>query len=200
MKHAVVISHPNARSFTASAANAYAEACKALGHEIIVRDLYRLGFDPCLRAEELPYDQSFQPAPDVIAERGFLKDCDVYAFFYPLWLNAPPAMMKGYLERVFGSGFAYGAGGHSYNPLLKGRKLVSFSSSGAPLMWVKQTGALAAVQTLFDEYFAKLCGMTALEHVHTGGMTPGASESFVEARLEEIRKIVTKHFESEKCH
>lgn len=199
MKHVIVISHPNAQSFTASAANAYAEACKTLGHETVVRDLYRMEFDPCLRAEELPFDQSFQPAPDVVAERGILKDCDVFALFYPLWLNAPPAMMKGYLERVFGFGFAYGAGGHSYNPLLKGRTLISFSSSGAPLMWVKQTGALAALQTLFDEYFAKLCGMSTLEHVHIGGVTPGASGSFIEARLGEIRKIVTKHFESEKC-
>lgn len=157
-------------------------------------------FDPCLKEQELPFDPAFQPAPDVVAERDLLKDCNIFAFFYPLWLNAPPAMLKGYLDRVFGFGFAYGAGGHSYNPLLTGRKLISFSSSGAPLMWVKQTGALAAVQNIFDDYFAKLCGMTALEHVHTGGVTPGASQCFVEARLEEVRKTVARHFGSEPCH
>ena len=200
MKHAIIISHPAKASFTASAATAYAEACEALGHRTVTRDLYRLDFDPCLKVQELPLETEFRPAPDAVAERDILKDCDVFALFYPLWLNAPPAMMKGYLERIFGFGFAYGAGGRSYTPLLKGRQLISFSSSGAPLMWLKQTGSLAAIKTLFDDYFAQLCGMTVLEHVHTGGVTPGASQSFIEARMQEVRKAVTRHFGSEACH
>lgn len=199
MKHALIISHPNANSFTASVAKAYATACMSLHQEVVVRDLYEIGFDPCLKAGELPFASNFRPGPDVMVERDLLKDCDVYALFYPLWLNAPPAMMKGYLDRVFGFGFAYGADGHSYNPLLKGRKLISFSSSGAPLVWVKQTGALAAICALFDDYFAGLCGMSALEHFHIGGVTPGASASFVEARMEDVRRTVNKHFGSAAC-
>jgi hypothetical protein len=56
---------------------------------------------------------------------------------------------------------------------------------------------MGAVQTLFDDYFSQLCGMTALEHVHVGGVTPGASSFFVEARLEEVRKKVIEYFGSE---
>ena len=112
--------------------------------------------------------RDFQAAPDVAEERAILKDADVFALVYPLWLNAPPAMIKGYLERVFGFGFAYGAGGSSAVPLLQDRKLISFSSSGAPLEWVQQTGALGAVHTLYDRDFADLCGLEALEHVHFG--------------------------------
>ena len=199
MKHAIVFAHPRTSSFTASVANAYAEACKTLGESTTIRDLYRLGFDPCLKAGELPFADLFQPEPDVVIERDLLKDCDVFAFFYPLWLNAPPAIVKGYLERVFGFGFAYGANGHSYTPLLTGRKLISFSSSGAPLAWIKKTGALGAVQSLFDDYFAELCGMTALEHIHFGGVVPGASTSFVQARLQDVRLKVSQHFERETC-
>ena len=194
MKHALIISHPSTNSFTASMARAYAAACGALSHDTVIRDLYAMQFNPCLAAVELPFAADFQPEPDVVMERELLKSCDVFALFYPLWLNAPPAMIKGYLERVFGFGFAYGDGGHSYNPLLTGRKLVSFSSSGAPLSWEIQTGALAAVRTLFDDYFAGLCGMNALEHVHFGGVTPGASESFVRARIEDVHGTVNKHF------
>ena len=109
MKHAIIIAHPRTSSFTASVADAYAEACKTLGESTVIRDLYRIGFDPCLKAGELPFADSFRPEPDVMIERDLLKDCDVFAFFYPLWLNTPPAIVKGYLERVFGFGFAYGA-------------------------------------------------------------------------------------------
>lgn len=200
MKHAVIVAHPKARSFTASVAEAYIRACKELGHTLVVRDLYHIGFDPCLKAAELPFEASFQPGSDVVAERHLLKDCQAFAFFYPLWLNAPPAMIKGYLERVFGFGFAYGGEGRSYNPLLAGRQLISFSSSGAPVDWLEHSGSLPAVRTLFDQYFAKLCGMTVLDHVHVGSVTPGASSYFVQARLDDVSKIVNRHFGRQACH
>jgi NAD(P)H dehydrogenase (quinone) len=193
MKHAVIFAHPNAESFTASVAGAYAQAVEELGHTVVRRDLYRMGFDPRLKAEELPCE-NFIPAPDVMAERAILEDVDVFALVYPLWLNAPPAMIKGYLERVFGFGFAYGGGGQSANPLLKGRKLIAFSSSGAPTQWVKDTGAMGAIHTLFDAYFAEICGLTALDHVHFGGIVPGATEDFVHGRLQDVERAVIKYF------
>jgi NAD(P)H dehydrogenase (quinone) len=194
MKHALIIAHPKSESFTGAVATRYAAACESLGHETVARDLYRIGFDPCLAAEEFPWSRPFRLGTDVAEERALIGDCDVFAFFYPLWLNTPPAMLKGYLERVFGFGFAYGGDGHSYNPLLTGRKLISFTSSGAPQLWLKQTGALDALCTIFDDYFAKLCGMTSLDHVHVGGLTPGASAIFIEARLKDVEKTVNQHF------
>ena len=80
------------------------------------------------------------------------------------------------------------------NPLLTGRRLISFSSSGAPLAWLQKSGTLDAVRALFDNYFAELCGMTLIEHVHVGEVVPGASGSFIQARLEHVKKTVTKHF------
>lgn len=200
MKHAVIIAHPKLRSFTGCVAAVYAQACKDLGHSVIVRDLYSIGFDPCLKARELPFEEEFQPSSDVIAERNLIRDFEVMALFYPLWLNAPPAILKGYLERVFGFGFAYGSGGRSYNPLLNGRKLISFSSSGAPADWLEETGSLPAVRNLFDHSFAQLCGLTVVEHKHVGNVTPGASEYFVQARLDDVKKIVNRHFGRVTCH
>src|SRR3954464_11729467 len=132
MKHALIIAHPKSESFTAAAAAAYRAACEGLGHRTVTRDLYGIGFGPPLQPQEMPGTSFFEPAADVRAERALIGDCDVFAFFYPLWLNTPPAMLKGYMERVFGFGFAYGGQDHSYNPLLCGRQLISFSSSGAP--------------------------------------------------------------------
>jgi NAD(P)H dehydrogenase (quinone) len=200
VKHAIVICHPSARSFTASVAKTYADVCGALGDEVIIRDLYRMGFDPCLKSQELPFDPAFEPGSDVLTERNLLGGCDTFAFFYPLWLNSPPAMIKGYWERVFGFGFAYGARGHSYTPLLTGRKLISFSSSGAPASWMQESGNLPAVRALFDSSFAAVCGMSVLDHVHFGGILPGASAPFVQARLEEVQQTVNRHFRRITCH
>ena len=105
MRHAVIVAHPRRRSVTCAIAQAYAEAARALGHEVVERDLYRLGFDPCLKAEEIPDAEPPRFGEDVRREREALKDADVFAFVYPLWFNAPPAILKGYVDRVFSMGF-----------------------------------------------------------------------------------------------
>ena len=195
MKHAVIFAHPNEESFTASVARTYAQEAQKAGHEVAVRDLYRLGFNPVLTMEELPRADMI-PAPEIAAERDILRNADIFVLVYPLWLNTPPAMMKGYLERVFGFGFAYGGDGKSANSLLKGRKLLAFSSSGAPTEWVVQTGAMGAIHSLFDDYFASLCGMTSLGHLHFGQIVPGATTDFIQGRLAEVKTIFQHHFGS----
>lgn len=196
MKHAVIFAHPRAESFTGTMANAYATKAKALGHDVIVRDLYRMNFSPALREEELPFGPNFAPAPDVAAERQELANVDVFALFYPFWLNAPPAMLKGYLDRVFGFGFAYGKDGRSV-PLLQGRMLITFSSSGAPDYWVRETGAMEAIGKLFDRYFAELCGLRFLEHIHFGGIVPKIRHDAVESRKNVVDAVVEKYFSHE---
>jgi NAD(P)H dehydrogenase (quinone) len=125
MKHAVIVAHPSARSRTSSAAKAYASAVKAAGDDVVVRDLYRLGFDPCLKADEIPRPSGYQAASDVVAERDALSDVGVFALVYPFWFNAPPAILKGYVDRVFSMGFGYGPMTGGTEPLLEGRKLIS---------------------------------------------------------------------------
>lgn len=191
MKHAIIVAHPKADSFTLSVAHTYEAALTAMGHKTLLRDLYRMEFDPRLQAGEIPVADGFAPADDVKHERTLLADVQVFAFFYPLWLNAPPAILKGYLERVFGLGFAYGAG---MRQLLKGRSMISFTSSGAPTEWVKSTGAWDAIHKLFDEHFAAVCGLTVLEHVHFGNVVPGMRPDAVERLFAMTRAAVSRHF------
>jgi NAD(P)H dehydrogenase (quinone) len=194
MQHALIVAHPNPRSFIASLAVAYSEAADGLGHKTIMRDLYGMAFDPCLKADEIPAPGGFAPRADVIGERVILADTDVFALFYPFWLNAPPAILKGYLDRVFGMGFAYGKGKSGNEPLLLGRRLVSFTASGAPTEWVMKTGAWEAVRTLFDEHIAAVCGLTIADHVHFGGIVPGIRGDVVARHQQSVRDAVARQF------
>lgn len=191
MKHAVIFSHPNPDSFTASMAATYAGAARHAGQEVVIRDLYGMDFDPRLAREEVPGDHAPTFRPDVVAERELLKDVDVFALFYPLWFNAPPAMMKGYVDRVFGMGFGYGPGKVQ---LLTGRKLISFTSSGAPLSWVQDTGAWEALRRLFDHHVAAVCGLEPLDHVHFGEITPGIRNDAVKDCARQVADTVLQHF------
>lgn len=194
MKHAIVLAHPKKDSFNATIADAYAKAIASRGHASQLRDLYEIGFDPCLTAAEIPGPQGFSPREDIIAERSLLGDTDVFAFIYPLWLNAQPAILKGYMERVFGMGFAYGRRGGGSVPLLAGRKMISFTSSGAPTEWIRQTGAWDAMRKLFDEHIAALCGFEIIDHIHFGGVVPGMRKDAVERCCENVKRAVDAHF------
>ncbi len=194
MKHAVILAHPNPHSFNATIAGAYIKAAAARGHEARLHDLYAMDFDPRLKASEIPGAKGFAPGPDVLAERETLGPADVFVFVYPFWINAAPAILKGYMERVFGMGFAYRPGQGGIEPLLKGRKMLSFTSSGAPLDWVKQTGAWDAEKKLFDEHASLITGLTVLDHIHFGNVVPGMRADVVERHVAEVEKTVAKYF------
>lgn len=194
MKHAVIIAHPNPRSLTRSIADAYAKAVSALGQQAVVRDLYGMGFDPCLKAGEIPKPAGFRFEPDVEAERKLLADVDVFALVYPWWFNAPPAILKGYVDRVFSMGFGYEPGLGGTESLLDGKKLISFSLSGAPEHWVRDTGALQALMTLFDRHVCAMCGLQLVDHVHTGGVVSNMTQEAVDDVLAGVGRAVDAHF------
>ena len=81
MKHLLVICHPKKQSFTQAAARSYATAVKSLGHDVAVRDLYRLPFDPVLGEEELP-DAAKPVIPGAVRrEQRHVAQAGVMAFF-----------------------------------------------------------------------------------------------------------------------
>ncbi|WP_304177122.1 NAD(P)H-dependent oxidoreductase [Phenylobacterium aquaticum] len=194
MKHAVIIAHPSQDSFTAAVGRTYAETVRAMGQEVLVRDLYAMDFDPRLKASELPSPKGANPAPDIATERALVADADVFAFIYPFWFNAPPAILKGYADRMFGLGFGYAPASGGTEPLLSSRQLISFSSSGAPDRWVEETGALSALRQHFDGHLAGVCGLNVIDHRHHGGVTPGITDEAVADMLEDVARAVRKAF------
>jgi len=194
MKHAVIVAHPDARSLTRSIAEAYAKSVRALGQEVLVRDLYSMGFDPCLKASEIPSPAGFRFEADVVAERKLLADVDVFALVYPFWFNAPPAILKGYVDRVFSMGFGYEPGLGGTESLLDGKKLISFSLSGAPEHWVRDTGALQALTTLFDRHLCAMCGLQMVDHVHAGRVVSNMTQEAVDEVLTGVGRAVDAHF------
>lgn len=183
MKHAIILAHPKPTSFCASIAKTCARTLRSLGHTVVVRDLYGIDFDPRLQAGEIPVYTGYAPAADVIRERGKLAKADSFIFVYPFWFNAPPAILKGYVDRVFSMGFGYRPGSGGTETLLDGRSLASFSTSGAPEEWVNNTGALPALMTVFDRHLAAVTGLTLRDHIHLGGvrssLTPEAARDML---------------------
>jgi NAD(P)H dehydrogenase (quinone) len=195
MKHAIILAHPERDSFNASVAKAYAQAVEALGHTVVLRDLYAIGFDPCLRAGERPDRPDGAVAPDIAQERALIGDADIFVLVYPIWFGAPPAMMKGYVERVFNHGFAFEnfeAG--RMRPLLSGRRLISFTSSGSTKAWMEENGLWLSLRHLFDSYISKLFGLEIVDHMHFPSISPGLDKRWILENLQTVRTKVRDMF------
>lgn len=190
-KHAVIVCHPDTDSFTMSVARAYCAEVEARGQVAILRDLYRMRFDPVLQSAERLPAEPFTPAPDIAAELDAIGGSSAFILIYPLWFGTPPAMLKGYIERVFGAGFSHAMQMRHHHkpthPLLGGKQLLSFSSSGSSKAWLTDQKAWVSLQTIFDGYLARAFWMDTPEHVHFGEIVEGMDPRSVEEHLLKVK-------------
>lgn len=105
MRILVVVAHPNPASFNHALATAVAASLRAQGHEVLLQDLCAEGFDPVMPAAEFAKDA---PLPPDIARRcAELASSDGLVVVHPNWWGQPPAILKGWLDRVVRPGVAY---------------------------------------------------------------------------------------------
>jgi len=110
MKVLIVVSHPRTSSLTFAVTERFVQGLQAAGHEAEVLDLHRSGFSPVLWEEDEP-DWSGNPkgySLEVEKEIDRMKQYDALAYIFPIWWYTLPAMLKGYIDRVWNHGFAYG--------------------------------------------------------------------------------------------
>ena len=184
-KHAIIACHPDEDSFTLSVAHRYAEAVQAHGHEVVLRDLYRMNFDPVLKAAE----RTGAPAADVEQEWAALGKVDVYVLVYPIWFGTPPALLKGYIDRVFGAGRDRGrddAGG--FGELFAGKRMVLLTSSGSLKAWLAEKGVLGSLRTIYDRYFSEVFGFEETHHYHFDGIVEDLPERDVAMHLHAVEQ------------
>jgi NAD(P)H dehydrogenase (quinone) len=119
----IVLSHPEPKSFNANLAGVARRALESGGWSVSVSDLHGIGFDPCERAEhyrqrqnavrfDVQAEQHFASAqgaiPELVAkEIANLDQADLLILQYPMWWHLPPAMLKGWIDRVLIYGEVY---------------------------------------------------------------------------------------------
>lgn len=101
---AVFLGHPDATSFGGAIARAYAQAARAAGAEVREINLADLTFDPVLWHG---YNEIQTLEPDLVAAQDTIGWADVLVFAYPTWWGSTPALLKGFIDRVFLPGFAF---------------------------------------------------------------------------------------------
>ncbi|WP_175819074.1 NAD(P)H-dependent oxidoreductase [Burkholderia sp. BCC0419] len=125
----IVYAHPEPRSLNGALRDFAVAQLEAAGHAVQVTDLYAMNWKAVLdendvtdRAPDARFDPSLDSkrafatgtqSEDIAREQDKLKWADAVILQFPLWWFSMPAIMKGWFERVYAYGFAYGVGEHS---------------------------------------------------------------------------------------
>ena len=194
MRHLVIAAHPSMRSFNHAVVEAYTSELIERGHRVECRDLYGAGFNPILSARDLAAVARGKVAKDIKVEQAAIRRADVLTFISPLWWSGFPAVLKGYLDRVFCAGFAYVIKDGDYLPGLSGKKGAIITTSGATAEELKSGGTLRALRTIYDEGLMEFSGIEMVRHLYLNGIDPAMSRADGEQRLETVRRFVRRAF------
>ncbi len=178
MRVSVLLSHPYSGSFNHAI---YKQVCISLKNEnikVFCHDLYEEGFDPVLTVGEL----GKAPTRDALVRRyaDELMLSDLLVFIHPNWWGQPPAMLKGYIDRVIRPPYAYdmpeGAEGGLPIPGLEGKYGIVFNTSnteagrekeyfGDPLenIWEKCVFGFCGIRKYHRRMFRIVCDSTEEE-------------------------------------
>jgi NAD(P)H dehydrogenase (quinone) len=144
----IVHAHPEPRSFSSALACRAQQVVRDMGHTVEISDLYGMGFDPVSsranftsvrnpdylkpQLEERHASEVGGFAPDVRAEMDKVARADFLLLNFPLWWFSMPAIMKGWVDRVFAMGFAYGGGRIYETGVFRGKRgMLSITTGGA---------------------------------------------------------------------
>jgi NAD(P)H dehydrogenase (quinone) len=142
MRFLVVYAHPLEDSFVAALHAQIVQSLREAGHEVDDCNLYAEGFEPVLSREERRVYHKPE-ANRVFARKEIdrLLACDGLVLVFPTWWFGMPAILKGYIDRVFVPGVAFDLANGRPQPLL--RKIVRFAvvtTYGSPWWQLKLMG------------------------------------------------------------
>ena len=149
MRVFIVQAHPEPKSFNGAMTSVAGAALRSAGHEVVVSDLYAMGFNPVSgrdnftsvldadyfkqQAEEAYAAQNDGFAPALKEEMDKLFWCDALILQFPLWWFGLPAMLKGWVDRVFASGGKTYGGGKWYDRgVFAGKRAMCSVTIGGP--------------------------------------------------------------------
>ena len=199
MRISVILAHPNKESFNHAIAATTVETLNQNGHEINFHDLYEEKFDPILPAEELPKDT---PLPSEIEKHcNEISEIDGIIVIHPNWWGQPPAILKGWIDRIIRPGVAYeflenDKGEGVPNGLLKAKSAIVFNTSNTETEREKNIFG-DPLEIIWNNCVFDLCGVNNFYRKMFNIIVVSSEEQRKEW-LKEVKQTVIEYFPKNK--
>jgi len=199
MNISVILAHPHQGSFNHAIAKTVIETLKENGHIVRFHDLYEERFDPLLPFEEIPRDADLDPV--VAGHCTEIAQAGGIVIIHPNWWGQPPAILKGWIDRVIRPGTAYcfieGDKGEGVPVgLLEARVALVLNTSNTPPQREQEVFG-DPLENLWKTCILSLCGVEEF-HRRMFSVVVTSSEEQRQEWLEEAREMVKRIFPSER--
>ncbi|KAF2342227.1 NAD(P)H-dependent oxidoreductase [Flavobacterium tistrianum] len=194
MKNLIIYAHPNPASLNHFLKNTVAESLEKSGQEAVIRDLNEINFNPVLSLQDMQGQRMGQVSDDVKTEQTFISWADRIVFVYPIWWTGMPAIMKGYIDRVFSYGFAYRYDQGIQKGLLTGKQTIIINSHGKSNAEYEAIGMGKSLELTSDIGIFKYCGLEIKKHFYFDKADRVSAESVLEweSELKNIFRLIDK--------
>lgn len=166
MKNLIIYAHPNSASLNHYFKQIVVENLQESGQEVVVRDLNQINFNPVLSHDDMNGQRMGKVADDVKTEQDFITWADRIIFIYPIWWTGMPAIMKGFIDRVFSYGFAYRYDQGVQKGLLNGKKTIIINSHGKSNAEYEAMGMDKALVLTSDTGIFTYSGLEIQQHFY----------------------------------
>ena len=137
---------------------------KEKDQQVEIRNLYELDFNPILTSADFEAVKSGNTPEDILTEQEHIRKSDFIWFIFPVWWTSMPAILKGYIDRVFLSGFAYEMHKDYPKGLLTDKRVIILNSMGMSHEDYKKDGTFKALELTMDRGIFEFSGMEVLAH------------------------------------
>jgi NAD(P)H dehydrogenase (quinone) len=150
----IIYAHPSNKSFTYKVLQILLKALNMSNHQVEVSDLYKMKFQSDMTEEEYEREgfakTELPLSEDVIAEHRKIDWADCIVFLYPVWWSDCPAKMKGWFDRVYSAGYAYGYDRNGEKAMkMKQIKLgLVICTAGHPNDFLEETGIAGSIRNV----------------------------------------------------
>ncbi|HPG38399.1 MAG TPA: NAD(P)H-dependent oxidoreductase [bacterium] len=195
MNISLILAHPEPGSFNHAIARAAHEQCLANGHAVYRHDLYAERFDPVLPAVEFPKIAPLEPT--IARYCAELADSDGIIIVHPNWWGQPPALLKGWIDRIIRPGIAYefheGDNGEGVPVgLLKARAALVFNTANTPQDREENVFG-DPLQRIWKDCIFDLCGVKQFYREMFRVIVTSSAEQRREW-LQEVKNTVNRYF------
>jgi NAD(P)H dehydrogenase (quinone) len=213
--HVLIIhAHPEPSSFSAALKDEAVAAIEAAGHSVDVSDLFAQGFDPVAgrhdfrsvadasrfhyQTEQLNAARTQSFSDEIAREQARVEAADLFILQFPLWWGGPPAILKGWIDRVLAYGFAYVDGRRFDSGLFKGRGAIMCVTTGGTRERFSTQGTYGEIEKVLwplQRLTLEYLGLTVEEPFICYGaprVSDAARKAYLEGWRERVQAVLSK--------
>ncbi|RAP23987.1 flavodoxin family protein [Brevibacillus laterosporus] len=189
MKAVVLFAHPGTESFNHAILGQVTESLHKHGVTPTIRNLYEQHFSPIFSPADMQAMESHRTPKAIEEEQTILTDSDLLIMIYPVWWWSQPAILKGYIDRIFSDGFAFRYEKTGPVGLLTGKQAFVFTTTRESQQEMQTSGLGEVVEKQIVDGILRFSGFDPVVY-HNFAEVPYVEEAIRKSYLQQVDQAI----------